>query len=303
MFLLLKTIPCYAHRSVYIDLGVNWCNTIRLYKQFDNTSTFDVYGFEASPLIQPFADKYFNWLNGNTNEEPETCLPRSGSSKHLSEYAKYYGCPRKPYDYMRKCMWNKLHNALSALQIDPRLNNTEVIEARLQQAKTPQGNRDRYTFIPAAVSSSNGWMRLTGSPRQLIRGGAIPNTGIDSGSFVTRTVDFVTWFRTSFSTNDYIILKMDIEGAEHSIINEMDKQGLLSYLNIISMECHGNHYSCNNLTKMLYKYTPKLTILTEGKSHDGIDKYTINETKKRAKQVIEVCSRVDLTTFSISHKH
>ncbi|AEO97964.1 hypothetical protein ENVG_00066 [Emiliania huxleyi virus 84] len=300
-FMLLQFVGSYAMRSVYIDLGVNWCNTIRMFKEFDNRSSFDVYGFEASPLIHPFADKYFKWLNGETNEEPETCLPRSGSSKHLSEYAKYYNCPTKPLDHMRSCMWNKLSNALNSLTNDPRFNDTELIESRLWKTTSYNNNYDRYTFIPAAVSTSTGWLHLSGDARQLIRGGAIPPNGI--GSFVVRSIDFVTWFKKSFSKNDYIILKMDIEGAEHSIIYEMEKQGLLSYVNVISMECHGKKSSCNALVNLMYPYMPALKIMTEGIAHNGIDKYTIKETNERAKRVADVCSHVDLTKFSISHIH
>ena len=50
--------PCSEPRNIYIDLGVNWCNTARLFKDIEPESLpFYVYGFEASPLIQPFAEE------------------------------------------------------------------------------------------------------------------------------------------------------------------------------------------------------------------------------------------------------
>ena len=57
-------------RHVYIDMGVNWGNTLRLFEDIEPnaTSAFDVYGFEANPLIQPFADSYVQWLNGDRTE-------------------------------------------------------------------------------------------------------------------------------------------------------------------------------------------------------------------------------------------
>ena len=80
---------------MFIDLGVNWGNTARLFKNIDPLASepYHVYGFEASPLIQPFAEEYFAWLAGTRVDEPESCLPRSGSSAHLNMYAPYYGCP------------------------------------------------------------------------------------------------------------------------------------------------------------------------------------------------------------------
>jgi len=49
---------CSAPRNVYIDAGVNWCNTLRLYTHVPEASSrlaqpWHVFGFEASPLIIP----------------------------------------------------------------------------------------------------------------------------------------------------------------------------------------------------------------------------------------------------------
>jgi hypothetical protein len=75
--------------NYYIDLGVNWANTARLYRDiFPEKVNWHVFGFEASPLIQPFANKYFGFLN-NENPEPNNCLPRSGSTSHLQMYANF----------------------------------------------------------------------------------------------------------------------------------------------------------------------------------------------------------------------
>ena len=88
-------IACATPRHVFVDLGVNWCNTIRLFEDVEvnksAVSAYHVYGFEASPLIQPFAEEYFAWLNDERVDEPETCLPRSGSTSHLLQFAPVYG--------------------------------------------------------------------------------------------------------------------------------------------------------------------------------------------------------------------
>ena len=72
-------------RRVYLDLGVNWGNTLRLYETIGDPSgsahrvqakAWHVYGFEASPRIQPFVEQFVNWLGGTTLQEPEPCVPR-----------------------------------------------------------------------------------------------------------------------------------------------------------------------------------------------------------------------------------
>ena len=36
-----------------------------------------------------------------------------------------------------------------------------------------------------------------------------------------RTVDVVTWMATSFRTSDFVVLKMDVEGAEYPIFEKL----------------------------------------------------------------------------------
>jgi hypothetical protein len=77
--------PCAAGggpRNVFVDLGVNWGNTLRLYRDLQwggggrphGGVAWEVFGFEASPLICPFANDFAAWLNG-VGAQPETCLP------------------------------------------------------------------------------------------------------------------------------------------------------------------------------------------------------------------------------------
>jgi FkbM family methyltransferase len=51
--------------------------------------------------------------------------------------------------------------------------------------------------------------------------------------------DFSKWIKNNFSNDDYIILKMDIEGAEYSVLDRMDSDGTLSYIDKFYGELHG----------------------------------------------------------------
>ena len=63
-------------RRVYIDAGANWANTLRLYrdelhklsrfpvKRSTSSQPWEIYAFEASPVIQPFVEDFVKHLNG-----------------------------------------------------------------------------------------------------------------------------------------------------------------------------------------------------------------------------------------------
>ena len=133
-----------APRRVYVDLGVNWCNTLRLHedvvpilnaKVLPSNEHWYVFGFEASPLIAPFADQFVAWLNGERDERPESCLPSSGSKLHLKEYAKGYGCDPERNDWLM-CVFKLLDKPLMALAPDPKLNMSALLKDRLASAKS-----------------------------------------------------------------------------------------------------------------------------------------------------------------------
>lgn len=62
--------------------------------------------------------------------------------------------------------------------------------------------------------------------------------GGGDGTYVN-TIDLSTWIRESFLSTDYIILKLDIEGAEYKVIEKMYHDGTLTYIDEIYGELHG----------------------------------------------------------------
>jgi hypothetical protein len=233
-------MPTCGPRRVYIDLGVNWCNTILQYRQYEprgrRNVTFgpwEVFGFEASPLIQPYVEDHVAWLDKRQANMPILCVPPAGSSKHLALWAPHYGCPAAPADAMRNCVWQKLALQLANLRPRPQLNESALVHERLRAAHrvcpsgtappaaTPDAQRrTRFTFIPAAAaaSSSNGWLWIWSPAEQTIRGGGHPFAQPTvaghrtTGWFRVRTVDVGAWLLRAFSPRDHIVLKMDIEG-------------------------------------------------------------------------------------------
>ena len=272
-------------RRVYIDAGANWANTLQLYRDIaPNASNqpFEVYAFEASPLITPFLEHYCDWLNGGgIGAEPSSCLPRSGSTEHLNRYASAMGCPagtkRGESSRMRACMWSLFAKPLAALAPDPRLQSRALLEQRLSVAKLAsaltKASRTRYTLIPAGVAAENAHITIDSNPQQLIRGGAF-TVDAKASKYVFRVpvVDLVGWIRTSFKPADEVVLKIDVEGAEHEIFDRLTLSGGWDRIDVLVFECHARpERSCANLTASVRAAAPHLKLYEERRGHLNAD--------------------------------
>lgn len=234
-----------VQRRVYIDLGANWANTLRLYRDLEpradvSAGPWEVYAFEASPFIQPYLEQFTTWLNG-VGPKPAVTVPPSGSTKHLALYAHRYGCPTSPDEQMRQCMWEVFREPLQALKPDPSLGDWELIKSRLAMAAQPlvANSHDRYVSVPAAAGAKTGTLNLgLMTAEQMIRGGANSSERNVGPQMTVPLVDFANWFSANFRQEDYVIVKMDIEGAEFSILNKLLDAGHGCLFDILAWECH-----------------------------------------------------------------
>jgi FkbM family methyltransferase len=53
-------------------------------------------------------------------------------------------------------------------------------------------------------------------------------------------VDLSTWIKNNFTEDDYVILKLDIEGAEYEVLNKMIDDGSIKLVNELWGEWHEN---------------------------------------------------------------
>lgn len=53
-----------------------------------------------------------------------------------------------------------------------------------------------------------------------------------------RCVDLSNWIRKNFSHDDYIVLKLDIEGAEYRVLEKMIQEGTFAYVDKLLIEWH-----------------------------------------------------------------
>jgi FkbM family methyltransferase len=53
-----------------------------------------------------------------------------------------------------------------------------------------------------------------------------------------RCIDFSSWIKNNLNQSDYIILKMDIEGAEYEVLQKMMEDGTIRYIDQLYIEFH-----------------------------------------------------------------
>lgn len=69
-----------------------------------------------------------------------------------------------------------------------------------------------------------------------------------------KTFDFSNWIIDNFNKDDYIMLKIDIEGAEYEVLGKMVDDGSIDYVNHIVVEWHGRRkMRCTQRHHDLYK--------------------------------------------------
>jgi FkbM family methyltransferase len=92
-------------------------------------------------------------------------------------------------------------------------------------------------------------------------------------------VDLSSWILNTFTNEDYIILKLDIEGAEYEVLNKMIDDGSIKLIKELWGEWHIDRMTDDHsldLSKKIYKYLKdnqlelkswEIHIPTIGKSH------------------------------------
>ena len=273
--------PRCAPRNVYIDAGVNWCNTLQLHLRVPEvkpraSEPWLVFGFEASPRIAPFANRCAHALNAG-QPLPLPPIPPAGSSRELAKYAGNYSCsmeqlglrPKSEHDrkvYRRQrlvpCMLKALEAPLASLTVDPGLtNNRSLLHQRLTtgSGRCSSGRmRSEYVLVPAAVGRKDGTLSMNDGPEMMITGGATHQATFKSRveRYRVSQVDISSWLRASFSEADFVVLKLDVEGVEHRIIPKMVEDGTLRLVDVFLWECHHMPRSwkspCHKLRKSLH---------------------------------------------------
>ena len=270
---------------MYIDAGVNWCNTIQLHDalpgpenrtlaqehmrqqqiSFHARTPWVVFGFEASPIIALYAQNCTDALDAG---QP---LPRppidsvAGSSAELYRSGAAYNCTmpgNARFDCILAAARPQLHALERSASQVQRLSN-KAIKARMDSAahKCPLYERNSYTFVPAAVGDRNGTIELSGSSEALLRGGLMSPRAFMAASrqhqgsrlYSVPVIDLVRWIKRSFVPQDFLLLKLDVEGSEQTLVPALAALPAVAQLiDVLVWECHsGGRLPCHTLLELL----------------------------------------------------
>lgn len=222
-----------------------------------------VYAFEASPLIAVHVERCAKELSAGRSTPPRVPnLPMTGSSKQAWDAGPAFNCTMMTEERFR-CIEAAAAAALSALRADPRLQDPALLRGRLDAARhTCAPAYSRYTLLPAAVGDrDNGSLVLYGSRGQLLRGGLMsPSPRAQRDRTLTRyrhpsvpTVDLVGWIVRSFTRDDFVVMKLDVEGAEQLVVPALEAHPSAGALiDVVIWECHPGHVRpCHELLERL----------------------------------------------------
>lgn len=65
-----------------------------------------------------------------------------------------------------------------------------------------------------------------------------PKSHKDLLSFTVPAIDFSTWLKENVTPEDYVILKLDIEGAEYKVLRKMFNDGTIDLIDKLYIEFH-----------------------------------------------------------------
>ena len=263
-----RVAPSCGPRNVYLDLGASWCNTMQLYDEIEETRAragpWLVAALEASPLIAPHVARCAAALTEGL-PLPESPVPPTGSSDHLYRFV-------RDHPTLRQC-WRRTHQEfnregklcvmqhpevvanMSRLAADPSLATRGAVhDAMSQTAACPE--RSTFVAVNAAADAADGEVRMQGgNPEQLILGGSKPRGSGGTypitqrnrtATFTIQSVDVVRWIRHSVRPQDFLFLKMDIEGFEHKLVPALVAANVTRLVDVLVWECHYGNFATSD---------------------------------------------------------
>jgi len=264
---------------------------------------------------------------GNPDQLVDAAVDGAG----LLAWAGALGCSgapisQNPYTGPRSvCMYRKLHrhgHFQRHMKANPQLNRSDVVLERLSSAMCTSrhaSERPRFTFVGAAAGGSStgeswvDWLDMhTSAGVQIMGGGFLGDVGQDAQKhdtspaghaikeYTVPMVDVAAWMGAAFSKRDHVVLKMDIEGAEHLVAPNLIQQGAMALVDVFVFECHvinttthkpegKEHPKCAKLIADLKAAAPQAQYLDEDASF-GFDQYNVPLSKPEKQDLMRVCN-------------
>ena len=115
-------------------------------------------------------------------------------------------------------------------------------EPRLKKELTDLSRKINFEFINKAVWVNNNKIKLFPGVNNLTQSSSLLSEKkkyINKKKYVeVKAIDFSEWILDNFDKSDYIICKMNIEGAEYPILEKMIKDGSIDYIDKLYISWH-----------------------------------------------------------------
>jgi FkbM family methyltransferase len=80
-----------------------------------------------------------------------------------------------------------------------------------------------------------------------------PHIGVFNEQCVVPCINFAAWIQTNCAPEDFIVCKLDIEGAEYQVLNQMNQLGVLSWIDHLYVEWHATMINDQELLEQEHK--------------------------------------------------
>jgi len=242
--------PSKPPRNIYLDLGAFQGDTLQMFRQngvptrCHKNVDWEVFSFEACPLLAHNTQLHVDKLNNNSVDAPVTHSEIPGMQTAVERSYK----ENLPFDNNLRIMFEQYEKLIvsrtSSLGSykDKNISNEEI-KILLKTAKTPLPfSGTKYTAYAMAVGNKNTTLEMRWAYSNYMNGGGnLLNIdyGAPSHVFTVPVIRLSDWIKDCFTKNDYLYIKMDIEGMEFLLVEDLIATGCLCIIKEMDIEWHG----------------------------------------------------------------
>lgn len=96
-----------------------------------------------------------------------------------------------------------------------------------------------FTFIPAGIGIKDETVPFYKNEKTKDQGASIFKGRRQKIQTVeVQLINFIDWLRVMFTDNDYIVLKLDIEGSEFPLLEKLMETGMIEWIDELYVEFH-----------------------------------------------------------------
>jgi FkbM family methyltransferase len=163
------------------------------------------------------------------------------STRHTAQTIALVDCGAHTGAALRALQFHRAFTAIYAFEPNPKL--FPILKANT--AKLAKSYMLRLYDAAVWVHSDGVDLYLGDPDSSTLLPGKAPNPGsqipIDYRNPIrVKSVAFSDWIRTTFQRGDIVIVKMDVEGAEYAVLDQMLQEDTLQYIEELYVEWHAD---------------------------------------------------------------